>query len=147
MRRAIASALILLFSAGIVAGHSGAKGVVKQRMDGMKELSGATKALGAIKAGAIPFSPDVIRRAAGQLAEHGEAARALFPEGSLTGTSEALEEIWVDRQGFDRMLEEMITAAGRLDSAAEDQEEALQIADEIAETCKACHAKYRKRKL
>jgi cytochrome c556 len=147
MLKPLTALLFLGLSAGVASSHAGATGVVKKRMDGMKEISAATKALGAIKVGAIPYTPDVIRRAAAQLSEHGEAARHLFPEGSLMDPSEAVEAIWTDRDGFDRLLDEMIEAAARLDAAAEDRDASLRVADDVADTCKSCHEKYRQKSL
>lgn len=137
----------ILLSTGAALAHSGATGVVKERMDGMKAMSDATKAIGAVKTGVLPYSADVMRRAADELALHGEAAKALFPENSATGKSEALPVIWAEREGFDQILNELLNAAARLNSEAENEAAALKIADEIAATCKDCHAKYREKKL
>lgn len=139
-------AAALLAAAGVLA-HSGATGVVKQRMDGMKAMSDAAKALGAVKLGVIPYSAVTVRRAAAALRESGEAARTQFPPGSNAHPSEALPAIWRERDGFDRLLGALIDAAARLDAAAEDETRALAVADEIAATCKDCHAKYREKKL
>lgn len=137
-----------LLSAGAVLAHSGTHGVVKERMDGMKAMSDATKAIGAVKVGMLPYSAELMRRAAGELILNGEAARALFPEGAAAaGESEASPVIWTEREGFDQLLNDLIEAAERLDAAAEDEATALRVADEIAATCKDCHAKYREKKL
>ncbi len=147
MRKWALAAGAVIVVTGAALAHSGATGVVKQRMDGMKEMSNATKALGAVKAGAIPFAPEVIRRAAGQLRKHGEEAHHLFPEGSLQDESEALPLIWTDRASFDRILDDLIAAADRLDQVAEDQDMALAVADDVATTCKTCHEKFREKKI
>lgn len=144
-RRLAAAAFIGV--AGTALAHSGATGVVKERMDGMKEMSHAVKALGAARAGAIAFSPDVIRRAAAALARHAEEGKTLFPEGSLDHPSEALPSIWTDRAGFDRIFDDLVEASAALDAAADDEAAALTAADAVAATCKACHAKYREKKL
>ncbi|MEM8752259.1 MAG: cytochrome c [Pseudomonadota bacterium] len=146
MKRALA-ALTAAAAAGAAFAHSGATGVVKERMDGMKTMSDATKALGAIKAGAIPFEPRTIRRAAGMLSAEGAAARDLFPEGSMAHPSEALPAIWTDRAGFDAILEDLVAAAAKMEAAADDEAAAMAAAEEVAATCKACHEKYREKKL
>ncbi|MEL6795155.1 MAG: cytochrome c, partial [Pseudomonadota bacterium] len=127
--------------------HIGATGVVKDRMDGMKIMAGAAKALGAAKAGAIPFSPELARRAAADLRTSAVAARDQFPEGSLERPSEASPAIWTDRETFDRILEELIAAADALEAAAEDEAAARAAADAVARTCKDCHGKFREKKL
>ena len=131
---------------GAALAHSGATGIVKERMDGMKAMSDATKAIGAVKTGVLPYSADLMRRAAEELRRHAEAAHVLFPEGSATGKSEALPSIWAERQGFDQLLNDLIAAATRLEAVAEDEAAALITADQVAATCKDCHAKYREKK-
>ena len=143
----IATASLCAVLAVEAAAHSGATGIVKERMDGMKAMSNATKALGAAKAGVVPFSPELIARAAAELRSHAEAAKTLFPENSATGPSEALPVIWTDREGFDALLDDLIRAADQLDAAAGDEAAANVAADAVAKTCKDCHAKYREKKL
>lgn len=146
-RRVLAAALTAL-AAGAAAGalaHSGATGVVKERMDGMEAMSDAAKAIGAVKIGALPFDPDLIRRAAGEISRQARAAHDLFPEGSSTGKSEALPAIWTERARFDALLDDLIAAADRLEAAAADEPAAMAAADEVAEICKDCHEDFRER--
>jgi len=140
-------AIPMIGVAGAVFAHSGATGIVKERMDGMKDMSNATKALGAIKAGVLPYSPDIIRRAAGQLRDSARAAKSQFPAGSDGHPSEALQTIWEDQAGFDQLLDDLIAASARLDAGAENRDDALRAADDVAKTCKDCHAKYRAKKI
>ncbi len=133
-----------LFAVGAFA-HSGATGVVKQRMDGMKEMSHAVKAIGAVKAGAIPFSFETLNLAGREIAKHGVSARDQFPEGSLVSPSDALPAIWADRQTFDRLMEQMIDAADQLAVSA-DRDESIALTDRIGGYCKDCHATFRKQK-
>ncbi|MEM7546091.1 MAG: cytochrome c [Pseudomonadota bacterium] len=140
-------AAVLVVVAGAALAHDGATGVVKQRMDGMKDMSNATKALGAIKAGAIPYSPEVIRRAAGQFINKGRAQFDLYPEGSDGGMSDALDTVWSDRVRFEALLTDLIRAGERLDAVAAEEAAALSAADDVAKTCKACHADFRRKTL
>lgn len=137
--------LCLLLGATAALAHSGATGVVKQRMDGMKEMSYAAKAIGAVKAGAIPFSFETLNRAGAEVAKHGVAAKTQFPEGSITGPSEALPAIWSDRETFDRLMQEMIMVAEML-SVSADRDESLALANRIGGLCKDCHATFRQNK-
>ena len=139
----VVSAMTLI-AAGALA-HSGATGIVKQRMDGMKEMSHAAKAMGAVKAGAIPFSFETLNLAGREIAKHGAAARKLFPEGSLKTPSEALPAIWSDRETFDRLLDQMTSAAEKLAVSA-DRDEATALSNRIGGLCKDCHATFRVKK-
>lgn len=145
MRRLAGWSGALALIAATALAHAGATGVVKERMDGMKEMSYAAKAIGAVKAGAIPFSFETLNAAGREIAKHGVAARKLFPEGSLVGPSEALPAIWSDRQTFDRLLDQMNAAAERLAVSA-DRDEAMAMASRIGGLCKDCHATFRKKK-
>ena len=136
---------VALGVAGAALAHSGATGVVKERMDGMKEMSHAAKAMGAVKAGAIPFSFETLNLAGREISRHGAAARAQFPAGSLTHPSEALPAIWSDRETFDRLMEQMIAAAEQL-SVTANRDEAEALATRIGGLCKDCHATFRKKK-
>lgn len=140
----VGTGAMLLIAASAFA-HSGATGVVKERMDGMKEMSDAAKAIGAVKAGAIPFSFETLNLAGREIAKHGVAARSQFPEGSLTGPSEALPLIWSDRARFDLLMHQMIDAAEQLKVSA-DRDESMVLVDRIGATCKDCHATFRKKK-
>jgi cytochrome c556 len=85
--------------------HSGASGVVKQRMDAMKGMTAAMKALkAAFDAG----------KQRGQVAQHaaatirdtsGEHMTMLFPHGSLKKPSEAMPAVWEDRLDFEAQAE------------------------------------------
>ena len=135
----------LTFGAAAAYAHSGATGIVKERMEGMKEMSYAAKAMGAVKAGAIPFSFATLSAAGREIAKHGAAARKLFPEGSLHSPSEALPAIWSDRETFDRLLDQMTAAAEQL-SVSADRDEAEALSDRIGGLCKDCHATFRVKK-
>ncbi|MEL7462898.1 MAG: cytochrome c [Pseudomonadota bacterium] len=146
MRFALLGVIAILSSSAALA-HFGATGVVKERMDGMKIMADAAKALGAAKAGVIPFSPALARRAAADLKTSAAAARDQFPEGSLVHPSEASPAIWTDRARFDRILEDLIAAADALDAAAEDEAAARLAADAVSQTCKDCHGSFREKRL
>ncbi len=145
MRRVFYGAGALGLIAVAALAHSGATGVVKERMDGMKEMSHAAKAIGAVKAGAIPFSFKTLNMAGREIARHAVAARSQFPEGSLTAPSEALPAIWTDRETFDRLLDQMTTAAEKL-SVSANRDESMALASRIGGLCKDCHATFRKKK-
>lgn len=147
MRMAHIAGVALMIAAGAAIAHEGATGVVKERMDGMKVMAGAAKALGAVRAGVIPFTPDLARRAASDLRTSAIAAKDQFPEGSLVHPSEAAPAIWTAKEDFDEILRQLIAAADKLEAAAEDERAAMIAADAIGQTCKDCHKTYREKKL
>lgn len=134
-------------AAAAAAANTGASGIVEARIETMKSMSYAAKALGAVKIGVLPFSPDLARRAAADLKAGVRAARDQFPEGGGEGKTEALPVIWSERDRFDALFDDLAAAASRLEAAAEDEAAAMVAADAVAQTCKDCHETFRARKL
>ena len=78
--------------AGIAWAHSGATGVVKERMQLMKDIARDTKALGLAFKGTTPYDPVEIAAAAERISEHaGDRLTALFPAGSKFGNLDQLD--------------------------------------------------------
>ncbi|WP_149866541.1 cytochrome c, partial [Tropicimonas marinistellae] len=48
--------------------HSGAMGIVKERMDGMSAMAAVMKALAPMMQGTAPYDPDAIRKGAATIA-------------------------------------------------------------------------------
>ena len=102
-------------------GHTGAKGVVKERMDLMQTLAKSVKAIkGAMVAPGAPTAAGRKTIAAGAAVIEGHALRMLkmFPAGSGAHPSEALPSIWKDWPGFRKSARALATAAGKLKTSA-----------------------------
>lgn len=86
---------VAVTSAGWAAlAHSGATGVVKERMDAMDEMGEAMKRLTPMMRGQAEYDPEVVRDAADTMIGHaGAQMTELFPEGSNGQPSEALDAI------------------------------------------------------
>ena len=133
--------LITLFTT-IAFAHSGATGIVKERMDMFKKNQ---KNLKAIKAhirseeyGSISKLADEIREWAVKMPEY-------FPEGSNVKPSEASPKIWEDFSGFKKAAMKNETASTKLIAAAraEDQTAVLDAFKAVASSCKSCHQSYK----
>ncbi|WP_337660638.1 c-type cytochrome [Anderseniella sp. Alg231-50] len=123
--------------------HSGATGIVKKRMEVMKDVGAVMKELGAMVKGDANFDASTVARRAGDLKVHAAGMPALFPEGSIHGPSEALPQIWADFEEFSRIASDLESAAATLSGVTEAA--ALPAALGAAgKTCKACHSDYRK---
>lgn len=113
----ILAATIALSATAIA--HTGAMGVVKDRMDNMEVLGDAVKALTAMFRGEVDFDEQTVREEAARIAEHaGEAMTALFPEGSIESPSEAKPEIWQDWETFEALAMQLETFGEGLALAA-----------------------------
>ena len=123
--------------------HTGATGIVKKRMEVMKDVGAVMKELGAMVKGDASFDALTVARRGGDLKTHAAAMPALFPEGSIHGPSEALPQIWQNFEGFSAIASDLESAATALSGVTEAS--ALPAALGAAgKTCKACHSDYRK---
>ena len=113
------AAIILAASATVALAHSGATGIVKERMDAMSEMSKTVKVLATMMRGEKAYDAKVVRAGAALIGKHsGDAMTGLFPKGSKHGASEAREEIWTNWQEFKNLSNRLeIFAAGLSDAA------------------------------
>lgn len=99
--------------------HSGATGVVKQRMEAMKSMGEAVKRIRPMMTGEA--TPDVaaIRDAARTIAAgSGNAISEKFPQGSMDHPTEALPRIWEEWGRFVALADQLELAARGLERAA-----------------------------
>ena len=132
--------------AGAAFAHSGATGIVKERMDVMSDIGKSMKVLGAFVKDEKTYNADAAKAAAESIGAHAKMIPHLFPEGSNKKPSEALPAIWNDWTAFTAIAAEMETAAGALSIAAGDATDAEGIRPaflSLAKTCKGCHQKFR----
>ena len=108
-------------SAGLAAlAHSGATGVVKERMDAMVDLGDEMKRLTPMMRGQTEYDPEIVRGAADTMIGHaGSAMTELFPEGSNGKPSEALDAIWEDWDEFAALAEALRANAEGMKLAAD----------------------------
>lgn len=146
MKKTIAVVLVVGIASGALA-HTGATGIVKERMDGMGALADAMKALVTMnKSGDLDV--DKIKEISATIQNHsGETLIKQFPEGSLPDVSEASPEIWQDMDGFSKISNQLYDAALALEAGAASRDLALgDMIQTIGATCGACHKKYRIKK-
>ena len=115
MTALVASSVVLAALA-----HSGATGVMKERMDAMGEMGDEMKRLAPMMRGQTEYDPDVVRNAADTMIGHaGAQMTELFPEGSNGKPSEALDTIWEDWEEFTALAEALRTTAEGMKLAAD----------------------------
>lgn len=100
--------------------HTGATGVVKERMDAMKAMQEALKTIKPMMTGEQPYDAGTVRRAAREIATHaGDALTRHYPEGSTDHPSEALPAIWTRWDRFETLARQLETTALGLAIAAD----------------------------
>ena len=140
--RVIVGFIVLAAPITLALAHSGATGIVKERMDMFKKNQNNLKAIKShIRSEnyeSIVKLADEIRDWAVKMPEH-------FPEGSNEKPSEASHAIWTDFDGFKNAAMKNETAAKQLIAAAnaEDQKAVVNGFKAVAASCKSCHQSYK----
>lgn len=135
--------------AGIAVSHSGATGVVKERMMAMKDIGARMKVLAAMVRGITPFDAASAKETATVIAAHARDVPRLFPKGSRQGPSEAVERIWVEWPQFvseAKNLADRADALGRQTATATSGADLGRAFGDIGRSCKSCHGRYREKK-
>lgn len=128
--------------------HTGATGVVKERMDLMSALAEAMKTIKAGVTAKPEMQRDAIAGAAKRITEHAGRLPRLFPKGSDGHPSEVRAEVWTSWQDFVKANEAMKTEAARLAAVAPkaDRRAVLGQFARTARSCGGCHQAFRKKK-
>jgi cytochrome c556 len=117
---AAAGALIIIVSSGVALAHSGATGIVKERMDLMDSIGKSMKTITEMFQGEKPYDAAAVREAASFIGAHGgEQMTRLFPEGSIQPPSESLPAIWQDWERFSELSSDLSKYADALAKAAD----------------------------
>ena len=139
----IVAALILTsVTYGDATAHSGATGIVKERMDYFKAIQGNLKK---IRTHISNENYDSIIPLANSIASWSKRMPDYFPAGSDIKPSEASPKIWSDFKGFTAAAQLNWKATVSLAKAAKigDRDSVITAFKETAESCKSCHKTYR----
>lgn len=131
---------------GLAAAHKGATGIVKERMDAMKDISKHMKLMKKMIRGKTSYDGQRFRRAAKIIADHGEEMPKLFPKGSMQKPTRVKNTIWQDWDKFETQAKKLTVHANELASKADKEQDinALnKIFKKLGKTCKSCHKKFR----
>lgn len=105
--------------AAVTMAHTGASGVVLERMNGMTAMRDTVAELAPMMQGAVPYDAFIVSEGASVIASHaGEKMLSLFPQGSLEGVTFAKPDIWSNWQDFRGLAQEMKRYADALSEAA-----------------------------
>lgn len=143
---------LALFTAGYAFGHSGATGIVKERMDGMKAMSKQAKLVSKMSKGEAQFDKAEVVITANLFVQHGEEMLSLFPntEQSRHGKkTEALPKIWKDWEGFEESVDQFVEVSKTFrDQAVSSNDDKVlrKPFKQVLESCSGCHKSYRKPK-
>ena len=145
----VALPALIAVASGTVPGaaHDGAKGVVKERMDAMKDMSRASKTLSEMFKGERKYDPILATRLATEIATDTDKLQGMFPPGSTEAPSRTLPSAWTDRKGFVDAFAALKSEALKLAQTAQggSQREAMVQFFRMSRSCSSCHRSYRAR--
>ena len=139
---ALLNLIFIVIPVTLVFAHSGATGIIKERMDMFKKNKDNLKA---IKSHIRSEDYGPIVKLAEEIGDWAVKMPEYFPEGSNEKPSQASPAIWADFDGFKNAAMKNETAAKQLIAAAkaEDQEAVWGGFKAVAASCKSCHQSYK----
>ena len=130
-----------LLAAGSVYAESEAIG---QRQKIFKGFGAASKPIGDMLKGAVPFDLATAKSSFSTISEGAKQLPSLFPDDSKEGgKTQALPIIWTEKDKFNAMFAKMDTDAGTAASSITDEASFKAQAPKVLGNCKACHDVYR----
>lgn len=128
----------MAFAGTIALAHTGASGVVLERMNGMTALRDAMRDLTPIVQGVAPYDMETVSQAGDVIAAHsGETMRALFPEDSIFGVTYAKPNIWSDWEEFASLADDLRAYGETLTNVAPNGLQPVAMAMPMASTAEA----------
>ena len=149
LKRKIILAAAAMTISGIAFAHSGADGVVKERMDMMDEIARGMKTIGAMIKGETAYDAQTAKASALEIYGHMSHIAEMFPEGSTDKPSEALPAIWENWDEFVALADKLKTDAKTLAEIAGTASSGAEIKGQFAivgQSCGSCHEKFRLKK-
>jgi len=129
--------------AGATMAHQGVSNPnVKAWMHAMGHAGDASKTLGNMAKGKVPFDASIAKTAKAQLIDVSLSFPKLFEVNAADPVSEALPAIWEDYSDFIEKAEAMTAAAKALDVSSPTA--IGQSLKTLGGTCRSCHKAYRK---
>ncbi|MEJ2213357.1 MAG: cytochrome c [Gammaproteobacteria bacterium] len=119
---------------------------VEYRQGIMNILNFNVKNIGSMLKGKSPYDAEKIKTHASDIAAVSTLdIIAGFPEDSVSGESDALEDIWMDFETFEQKLQNFRKAAASMNIAAQSGDQAMVSAamKDLGDTCKGCHRKFK----
>ncbi len=136
------------FGVNQVSAHKGATGIVKERMDLMKQVGKDTKLLKAMVRGNRAYDPQLVARISHSMQQAAGQIPGQFPAGSLQHPTEARPQIWQQWDKFTDYARQLETESARLRqiAASGDLPSIQHQFRQLNKTCLGCHKSFRKKK-
>ena len=133
----------------VLSAHSGATGIVKERMDSMKTMGKASKIIAKQLKAKDDLEQSLVMQQADLIDQHSRGMSKLFPKHSVQGKSEALDTIWLQWDDFvalSRQTSDAAVALKGLVASGADTGALRRQFGLLGKSCKSCHSEYRKKR-
>ena len=144
MLRIVAAVAALAIGATVVMAQNAA--VIDQRRAAMKAFGGAAKGPGGMAKGDAPFSADTVKASLKTIEETAVKAKALFPDDSKTGETDALPAAFEKKADLFARFDKMAADAKAAHAAIKDEASFKAEWPKVVSNCGGCHKDYRKPK-
>ncbi|MDQ0345609.1 c-type cytochrome [Ancylobacter vacuolatus] len=119
--------------------------VIKERQALLKQFGDATKPIGGMLRGSVPFDLAQVQAALDLYVTDAKVLPTLFPAGSGTGDTEALPAIWTNKADFDARFAKLGTDAAAARAAITDEARFKASFPGVVRNCGGCHDNYRQK--
>ncbi len=135
-------------SASLLA-HSGATGVVKERMDSMSSMATAMKTIADMIKEKVPFDETEVRRSSNTLYVHAKTIPILFPDSVMSrkgDSTRAHPSVWKRWEAFVAIAARLEIESGSLGAAAAGGDRSAVVSGFVraAKACRDCHVAFRR---
>ncbi|HEY7084994.1 MAG TPA: cytochrome c [Hyphomicrobiaceae bacterium] len=144
MLRVVATMAALAIGATVVLAQNAA--VIEQRKQAMKAFGGAVKGPGAMSKGDAPFDLPKVQASLKTIEETAVKAKALFPDDSKVGETDALPVAFEKKADLLARLDNLAAAAKAAEGAIKDEATFKAEWPKVVSQCGGCHKEYRKPK-
>lgn len=140
---ALAAGIITAIAATAVTAQAD---VVKERQALLKQFGDATKPIGGMLRGSVPFDLAQVQAALDLYVKDAKVLPTLFPAGSDSDPdSEALPAIWTNKADFDARFAKLGTDAAAARAAITDEASFKASFPGVIRNCGGCHDTYRQK--
>jgi len=109
-----------------------------------KQMAGGVKASGQMLKGDAPLDLEKVKEGLAVIVANSSKLDGLFPEGSMTGNTEALPKIWENKADFDARFVKLGKDAAAAIVSIKDMDSFRAALPKVLGNCGACHKIYRK---
>lgn len=142
IRGFVAAGILALGVTGVFAQSD----VIKARQDAMKAMGAASKPVGGMLKGSVPFDLATVQKSLQAYGAQAEKSLALYPAGSTQGETAALPKIWQTKADFDAKMKALAADAKTAMGAIKDEATFKANIPAVLKNCGGCHTDYRAKK-